>query len=880
MRVRRAGSVLAGTLALGLAGWLSIPALASSGPPSTRLPAPPAGAATPATAAAGAVPTTAVPAPATASPGGRSFRLAVDVLPGLNLLTPTGVAPSGQALEIGVGLALPDQAALQAFYQSEYDPSSPDYRHFLTPAEFAARFGVPAQTYGRVLSWLRSGGLQITQTTAAGDWVAATGTVAQLDRLFQTSIDSYLVKGVSFVANTTPPLVPSDDSIISVVGLNTLQKFSTPGIPGKESRLTPSAPTAPSQSPTAPGCLPACTYGPQDMWSMYHMPSSNLGQGQTLAIFGEGQSQDVIANLRNFEQQFKLPQVPVNVTNIGKGPWSDDSGQLEWDLDTQASTGVAPDALGVKLYFGDSLFDASVESMFTSWVDDPNGPPQANASFGECETNPTNPVTGPLAQLPYGVGLGDDLEPVAEQTLLQAAAQGRTLFSAAGDTGSSCPVLILPVVGAGNGVANQVVPLQNYPCSSDYAVCVGGTVLWSDGNSPPSRAVEKAWEFTGGGAALFQAEPSFQKKVSAVNVPCLFDQDGKPYAPGTICRGAPDVAAMSGDGITNGYDIVENGSLVQGGGAGTSLSSPLWVGMWTRIQAAAPPLYTTSAASHGNGHRRAATTVTYPGLGFADYPIYRVGESPAYGNDFFDVTIGDNGLYHAAQGWDYVSGWGVADVTNLMQTLDGTTTPVNNVLPPPPTSTSSSCNALWLNNAHTASDAFGNSDPQLTLLEGNMAPSPDGKSLVVKTTVQNLTETVPAGATGEDWYMTWTYNGTEYFAQAQLSAVPGSAPIFSDGTVASVGASQQYQAANTDTGTFVTGKDGVVEVVVPLSHIGSPPAGAILKQPTGETDIEIGVPPNPLGVGAASLQKVDTGGPTNDYTVGSTTGTAGCTLPE
>jgi subtilase family serine protease len=811
--------------------------------------------------------------------------LAADVLPGLNLLKPTGPAPAAQVLDVGVGLALPDQPSVQAFYQSEHDPSSPQYRHFLTPEEFASRFGVPAQTYNRVLSWLKAGGLKITQTATAGDWVAARGTVAQVERLFHTSIYSYVAKGVPFLANAIAPTVPAGDSIMSVVGLNTLQKFSSPKVPAKDRSVVP------AQAPTVPGCisgavlaggippaLPACTYTPQDMWSAYHMPSSNLGQGQTIAVFGEGQSQDVIANLRNFEQQFKLPSVPVHVTNVGAGPFTDDSGQLEWDLDTQASTGMAPDAYGLDLYFGDSMFDATVESMFTAWVNDDNGPLQANASFGECETNPTNPVTGPLAQLPYGVGLGDNLEPVAEQTLLHAAVEGRTLFTSAGDTGSSCPVLVLPVVGAGNGLDNQVVPLQEYPCASDYAVCVGGTVLWSDGNSPANRSVEKAWEFTGGGAALFQAEPPFQKPVSAINVPCLADQDGNPYAPGTICRGAPDVAAMSGDGVTDGYDIVDDGSLAPGGGAGTSLSSPLWVGMWTRIQAAAPPLYTTSAPSSGTVH--AATSVSYPGLGFADYPIYRVGQSGSYANDFFDVTLGANGLYHAATGWDYVSGWGVPDVTNLMLTLDGTTTPVNNVLPPPPTSTSSGCNALWVNGDHTASDIFGNSDPQLTLFEGNMAPSPDGKSLVVDITVQNLSETVPTGATAADWYMTWTYNGTVYFAQAQLGAIPGSAPTFSDGTLVSVGTSQQYQTANTDSGTFVTGKDGVVQIVVPLSHVGSPPTGAVLAQPSGETYIEVGVPPNPLGLGVGSLQKVDAGGPNNNYSVGSTTGTKGCTLPE
>lgn len=734
---------------------------------------------------------------------------------------------------------------------------------------------MPAATYQRVVSWLRSGGLQITQTNPAGDWVAAAGTVGQLQQLFQATIQSFLVNGVAFVANTSAPLVPAGDSIISVVGLNTLQKFSVPKAPANAAK--------PAQSPTLPGCLPSCTYGPQDMWSLYHMPSSNLGQGQPMAIFGEGRTDDVIANLREFERQYKLPAVPVSVKNVGPGPFTDDSGQTEWDLDTQASTGMAPDASGLQLYFSGSLFDASLESLFTAWVADPSGPRQANASFGECETNPTNPVTGPLAQLPYGVGLGDDLEPVAEQTLLQAATEGRTLFTAAGDTGSSCPVIALPVVGAGNGVVNQVVPIQNYPCVSQYAICVGGTVLWSDGNTPPQRAIERGWEFTGGGAGLFQAEPAFQKPVSAVNIPCLVDQNGNPFAPGTMCRGVPDVAAMSGDVIDNGYNIVENGTLLAGGGAGTSLSSPLWLGMWTRIQAAAPPLFTAGGAgARGSTSRHAAATVSYPGLGFAAYPIYRVAESPAYANDFFDVTLGVNGLYHAATGWDYVSGWGVPDVTNLMLTLDGTTTPVNGVVPPSPSTLTppGGCNALWINPVHTATDLFGGADPQLNLLEGNMAPSADRRSLLVKMTVQNLSQTVPTGATGEDWYMTWIYKGTEYFAQAQLGALPGSTPTFSDGTVVAVGASHQFQAANNDTGSFITGKDGTVEIVVPLANVGTPPAGAVLTQPAGESDTEIGIPPNPLGLGVASLQKVDSGGPGNDYAVGTTSGTSGCTLPE
>lgn len=771
--------------------------------------------------------------------------LSKNVLPGITRLPSTGHAPASQTLHIGVGLQLPNLKAAEAYYQSEYDATSPNYGKYLTPDEFASRFGVAPATYARVVKWLRSGGLTIDQTTPAGTWVAASGTVRQLERVFHTTIAAYDVKSVSFVANTSAPKVPAGDSILSVVGLNTLQRFSTPARPS-------AAPT-----PGTPACLPSCSYGPQDMWSMYDMPSTNLGQGQTLGVFGEGRTDDVISNLRLFEKRFKLPQIPVTVKNVGPGPFTDDSGQEEWEIDTQSSTGMAPDAYGATLYFANSLFDASVESLFTAWVKDAYGPKQMNASFGECETNPTNPVTGPLSQLPYGSELGDELEPVAEQTLLQAASEGRTLFASSGDTGSSCPAIVLPVVGAGNGVANQGVPLQEYPCASSYVVCVGGTVLWSDGNAKPQRAIERGWEFGGGGASLFRAEPAFQKHDSAVNIPCVMDYNEKPFAPGTICRGVPDVAAMSGDVSDNGYDIFFNGAEQDGAGAGTSLSSPLWMGMWTRIQAASPQ-----------------------GLGFANYRLYNVAESSAYANDFFDVTLGDNGLYHAAPGWDYVTGWGVPDVAHLMKTMTGRLTPVYNVLPktPPPPGTGS-CNALWLNPAHTATDIFGNSDPQLTLYMGNMALSADHKTLIVKLTTQDLSTSVPAPATGMDWYMTWSYGGKEYFAQAEMGPIPTTAPSFADGTVTKTGNTNQYTPVNTDTGKFFIGRHGTVQINVPLSHIGNPSVNSVLSAPAGITFTELGIPPNPTGQSVASLQQVDTGGPTHNYTVGTTTGTTGCTLP-
>ena len=155
------------------------------------------------------------------------------------------------------------------------------------------------------------------------------------------------------------------------------------------------------------------------------------------------------------------------VTDIPKdGDFSDTGGNVEWELDTQASTGMAPGVKQVHLYFAQHLVDPDAEADFAKWVDDPNGPKQANASFGECETTPANATlesTIPTQfnnnqdqNAMYGTGAPNALEPVADQTLEQGVLEGRTLFAATGDTGSSCPVLVLgPELGAGNGVPTR-----------------------------------------------------------------------------------------------------------------------------------------------------------------------------------------------------------------------------------------------------------------------------------------------------------------------------------------------------------------------------------------------------------------------------------------
>ena len=127
-----------------------------------------------------------------------------NVLPGLGLLTPLGLPSPLTEMRVGIGLAPSDPTGERALFDALYDPASPLYHHFLSPAEVADRFGVPASRYQAVESWLRSGGLSITHTDSARTYVQASGTAAQLDRLFATTLRTYRSKGVGFVANDRP----------------------------------------------------------------------------------------------------------------------------------------------------------------------------------------------------------------------------------------------------------------------------------------------------------------------------------------------------------------------------------------------------------------------------------------------------------------------------------------------------------------------------------------------------------------------------------------------------------------------------------------------------------------------------------------------------
>lgn len=596
-----------------------------------------------------------------AAPGPTLVRIAGNVLPSLAQLPSVAADPSTR-MTVGVALARPHIAAENAFLAAQATPSSPLYRQILTLDQVVARFGVPAARTRHVIEQLTAAGLTIERQDATGDYISATGTVQQVETAFAVTERVYSAAGTTFLANTTGPLVDAADGVLTVVGLNTLQHFTRPS----DVRHAAATPPRPAQDTCTQGtCVGNTT--PQDLWSVYGQPAAYQAQGVRMAIIGEGDPKNLLGYLRKQEAAYGLPAVPFTVHCVqGNSCGTDTSGDGEWQIDTQASGGMAPRSAGEELYFAKSILDPDLNNSFIAWAQDPNGPQLASASLGECETSPANGVftgplgptnanltSGPQAVQAFGNGEAAAVDPV----LRTAVMMGKTLFASTGDTGSSCPVVILPLVGAGNGVVNQGVPEQNYPAVSPNVVAVGGTVLYTNDNGsgaapnyvpgkpPATRVLEYAWPFGGGGASLYQPAPVWQHSTPNVTEPCVVSADGTKAATGQLCRGVPDVAAQSGDVVSNGYSVYGASGFTAGGG--TSLSSPLWLGMWARVQGAA-------------GRN----------LGFAAPLLYRVGNDLAAAKrDFFDITVGGNGLHPATAGWDYATGFGVPNVGGLIADL-------------------------------------------------------------------------------------------------------------------------------------------------------------------------------------------------------------------
>ncbi len=566
-----------------------------------------------------------------------------------------GRLPASRPISLDVALRPRDPAGLASFVSAVATPTSPEFRRYLRPGAFGARFGATAATVRSAVASLQALGLRVGAVSGNHLVIKVSSTAGVAERAFGTALERYrLASGEVVYANATAPRVPAGlgDEIQAIVGLNDLARARSMVLaPARRTLLVPTdRRSAVAEVPGGPQPCAAASngtsssggpYSADEVASAYGLSNlyaaGDLGAGQTVAVV-ELEPFDA-ANVRTYDECYfgavqgaAMAEPPhLNVIDVnGKLPGVTSNEDVESTLDVEEISGFVP-AATVDVYESPNTTTGPMDVYNAIFSQD--RAKVVSSSWGTCEAQ-----AGGSALL------------AAEANLFEeAAAQGQTVVAASGDDGSSdC------TDPSGYPLANTAV---DDPASQPYVTGVGGSTLESLGapGTGTTAAVppkETAWNSdgvaSGGGISSVWAMPGYQLhsqpalrvvKPYSSRIPC--------GAPAGFCREVPDVSANADP--NTGLMINWSGAGGDGWSAlgGTSIASPLWAA-----------LVALADALPACGGRP---------IGFLNPSLYWIaGLGPTfYSSTFNDVRRGNNHLPQFPKWWQYGASVGFDPVTGL-----------------------------------------------------------------------------------------------------------------------------------------------------------------------------------------------------------------------
>ena len=91
-----------------------------------------------------------------------------------------------------------------------YDRTSPNYRHWLTRSQIAARFAPTAEEAKTVQEFFESHNLKVVRVGGDNFFVRARGTVGDVEKAFHVQLNNYQVRDKVIRANAGDPYVEGD----------------------------------------------------------------------------------------------------------------------------------------------------------------------------------------------------------------------------------------------------------------------------------------------------------------------------------------------------------------------------------------------------------------------------------------------------------------------------------------------------------------------------------------------------------------------------------------------------------------------------------------------------------------------------------------------
>jgi len=264
-----------------------------------------------------------------------------------------GLLSPEQRLNLSIVLPLRNQSELTSLLGRLYDPSSPDYRHFLSVDQFTEQFGPTANDYEAVVSFAQTNGLVVTDSPANRLVVPISGTVEQINKAFNVTMGVYQhpTENRTFFSPDREPSLNLSVPVAHIAGLN---NFSLP-MPMIKVLQGVAFPT------DVTGSGPGGSYLGSDMRAAYYGGTTLTGIGQAVGVleFGGYNLSDVDSTFSNAGQSYSVPVNNVLLDGATGDPTNDDSEQV---LDIVQAIGMAPGLSQVRVYIGssDSLDDANI----------------------------------------------------------------------------------------------------------------------------------------------------------------------------------------------------------------------------------------------------------------------------------------------------------------------------------------------------------------------------------------------------------------------------------------------------------------------------------------------------------------------------------------
>ena len=549
----------------------------------------------------------------------------------------------------------PREADLATYLADLTNPASPNYRHFLTTNEFAQRFGPTPEAIRTVRTYLTQNGLTIKHLNRAGTIMQVSGTTAEIAHAFSATLLTYRYGALTNLALATSATLPQSigQYVKTVVGLS--------GIITQQSKVartnTTARTTAPSfcsnngtsdstSTSTTPGTngydlsQQGRLYGLSAQWSAGH-----YGVGEKIAMYelSSFSSTDVNA----YKSCYHLTN-SIQTINVDGGPQTADNSQglKEANLDIEEAAGLAPGATIVVYQTSQNVSTGALDNY--AQIADDNSTQIVSSSWGACEYDTSS-------------------QPIAEQLIFQQmAVQGQTVFSAAGDNGSSdCTGSSQISIPNSNVYFPDTFLSVDDPSSQPFVTAVGGLNV-SDITATPTvwdvQCINQAEPATCDTASGGPAQGGGGGLSSVWSLPTWQQTAASTLSPAPTMRMLPDLSVMADP--NTGFIVFDSGGW--SGVGGTSIGSPL---MSALLAVAATTCGVTNFGSIN------PTLYSMPSSSFVDVGAVNPNSNAiAYGFD----------SYSSGVGYDLASGLGTPSATSSF---------INNLCPGGPQAAHSSAAA-------------------------------------------------------------------------------------------------------------------------------------------------------------------------------------------